>query len=234
MEPGRDTFNVEFRDFKVNTLPQEPLSLFQAFMPLFIIEKWVDYTNEWVAYLIENGVTDSWNHDLRPTSRLQKWEPTTTSEVYLFHGILIYIGIHTEITVTDYWKNPRSGEQLPTHPFIKFMPYNRFQLLYRHISLVRYTELQHNDVILLVFQYVNEWSDPIQKTSTELFCPGTHLAVDESMTRYNYRKKQGDRYIPSKPIPLGFKAWVVAQQGYFLRWIWHQPGANYGPVGVER
>jgi hypothetical protein len=26
----------------------------------------------------------------------------------------------------------------------------------------------------------------------------------------------------------------VAQLGIFLRWIWHQPGAEHGPVGVER
>jgi hypothetical protein len=40
--------------------------------------------------------------------------------------------------------------------------------------------------------------------------------------------------VPGKPTDTGFKVWVVAQLGIFLWWIWHQPGAEHGPVGVER
>jgi len=29
---------------------------------------------------------------------------------------------------------------------------------------------------------------------------------------------------------MGFKIWVVAERGLFLRWIWHVPGK--GPVGI--
>ncbi|EXK78883.1 hypothetical protein FOQG_16467 [Fusarium oxysporum f. sp. raphani 54005] len=39
-------FNVERRDIKVNQLPQEPLYLFQYFVPLFLLNSWVKYTNE--------------------------------------------------------------------------------------------------------------------------------------------------------------------------------------------
>ncbi|EXU96031.1 transposase IS4 domain protein [Metarhizium robertsii] len=36
--------------------------------------------------------------------------------------------------------------------------------------------------------------------------------------------------MPYKPIPIGFKVWVMAQQGYFLQWNWHERGN--GSVGV--
>jgi hypothetical protein len=36
--------------------------------------------------------------------------------------------------------------------------------------------------------------------------------------------------IPTKPIPTGYKVWVVAESGYFLRWLWHTHGK--GPVGL--
>ena len=36
-----------------------------------------------------------------------------------------------------------------------------------------------------------------------------------------------------KPIPVGFKIWVIAQQGFFIYWLWHITGAKYGAVGVE-
>jgi hypothetical protein len=41
-------------------------------------------------------------------------------------------------------------------------------------------------------------------------------------------------YVPGKPTDIGFKVWVMDQLGIFLRWIWHQPGARYGPIGIER
>jgi len=37
--------------------------------------------------------------------------------------------------------------------------------------------------------------------------------------------------IPSKPIPTGYKVWVVAQQGYILSWLWHSKRS--GPVGIK-
>ncbi|KFA53536.1 hypothetical protein S40293_09877 [Stachybotrys chartarum IBT 40293] len=38
--------------------------------------------------------------------------------------------------------------------------------------------------------------------------------------------------VPSKPTPTGFKVWVVAQQGYFLQWIWHTPKSL--PAGIRK
>jgi hypothetical protein len=53
------------------------------------------------------------------------------------------------------------------------------------------------------------------------------------MIRYTGRNSEVT-YVPGKPTDIGFKVWVVAQLGIFLRWTWHQPGAEHGPVGVER
>ncbi|KFA79912.1 hypothetical protein S40288_10407, partial [Stachybotrys chartarum IBT 40288] len=38
--------------------------------------------------------------------------------------------------------------------------------------------------------------------------------------------------VPKKPTPIGFKVWVVAQQGYFLQWIWHTPKSM--PAGIRK
>ena len=89
-------FNVEMRDLKVNQLPQEPLYLFQYFVPLSLVNSWVKYTNKWVNSLLERGIIDSWNHDLKEQSRLQDWKPTSAAEIYIWLGIMIYIGIHKE------------------------------------------------------------------------------------------------------------------------------------------
>lgn len=39
--------------------------------------------------------------------------------------------------------------------------------------------------------------------------------------------------IPSKPIPEGFKIWVLANEGYVLDQIWHAKGENKGPVDLD-
>ncbi|KAJ0127350.1 hypothetical protein HZ326_29546 [Fusarium oxysporum f. sp. albedinis] len=75
--------------------------------------------------------------------------------------------------------------------------------------------------------------DHLQQATTELCEPGSHLAVDEAMIRYTGRNKQVTR-VPNKPVDTGFKVWIAAQLGIFMRWIWHQPGARYGPVGVQK
>ncbi|KAJ3454397.1 hypothetical protein MRS44_018291 [Fusarium solani] len=160
-------FHVERRELKVNQLPQEPLSLFQHFVPLSLVNSWVEYTNSWVNSLLERGVIDSWGHELKQGSRLQAWTPTSAAEVYIWLGILIYIGIHKEIEVEDHWKTPRLGDQCPEHSIIKFMPYNRFQLLHRHLRPFDYTKFDDDESFPAVFQCAQPWSEHIQYASTE-------------------------------------------------------------------
>src|SRR5205809_7805099 len=37
--------------------------------------------------------------------------------------------------------------------------------------------------------------------------------------------------IPNKPIPLGYKIWVMADGGYFLQWNFHAKGE--GPISLD-
>jgi hypothetical protein len=64
----------------------------------------------------------------------------------------------------------------------------------------------------------------------EFWIPGTDIAVDEGMERFQGRS-QDNLTIPSKPQPIGFKVWCTAQQGYTLHWIFHQK--TKGPVGIK-
>lgn len=54
-------------------------------------------------------------------------------------------------------------------------------------------------------------------------------SIDEAMVPFSGKSKVIVR-MPYKPIPIGFKVWVMAQQGYFLQWNWHERGN--GSVGV--
>ncbi|EXM13229.1 hypothetical protein FOTG_18316 [Fusarium oxysporum f. sp. vasinfectum 25433] len=82
------------------------------------------------------------------------------------------------------------------------------------------------------FQAAEEWSNHIQRVSIELYYPGTNLTVDECMIPFTGRSKE-TTLVKGKPTPVGFKVWVIAQQGYFLQWLWHVKASPYKAVTVE-
>jgi hypothetical protein len=134
-------FKLEYRDFKINPLPKEPLELFQLFIPISLIQSWVDYTNSWVTYLLKNAVIDNWNTPLSEHSRILKWEGISTSTAYVWLGVVIYLGIHREISIKDHWRAPSLGDQRPLHSIIKFMPLRKFELINRYFRTFDYTKV---------------------------------------------------------------------------------------------
>ncbi|KAJ4264586.1 hypothetical protein NW764_16700 [Fusarium oxysporum] len=211
-------FNLEYRDFRINPLPKEPLELFQLFIPISLVQSWIEYTNSWVAHLLENAVIDSWNTPLSEQSRILKWEGISTATAYVWLGVLIYLGIHREISLKDHWKAPSLGDQRPLHSIIKFMPLRKFELITRYFRTFDYTKLDVRDESDLpkTFQAAEEWSNHIQKC----------------MVPFTGRSKE-TTLVKGKPTPEGFKVWVIAQQGFFLQWLWHVKSSPYTAVTVE-
>ncbi|KZL84279.1 hypothetical protein CI238_13510, partial [Colletotrichum incanum] len=80
-----------------------------------------------------------------------------------------------------------------------------------------------------VYQKVNGWSAHIQETGDSFYTAGTDLTVDEAMVRFTGRSLETTTVL-TKPIPTGYKIWILAQSGYCLRWLWHVHGK--GPYGL--
>lgn len=116
---------VPSRELQVQQLPQRPLELFQLFVPYFLVTKWVEYTNKWVESLLRNP-------DLGPAAQMEACH--RRRGIYLACDPF-YIGIHAEIRVRDHWKTSRPGQERPDHSIIKYMTYDRFQLIQRHLRL---------------------------------------------------------------------------------------------------
>ncbi|SCO87597.1 uncharacterized protein FRV6_11724 [Fusarium oxysporum] len=201
-------FNIEYRDFQIKSLPQKTLELFQLFVPISLVQSWIEYTNDWVAHLIENAVINNWNSPLKEHSRILQWE-----------------GISAATAL---------GDQRPLHPVTKFMPLRKFELITRYFRTFDYTKLDVSDKSDLpkVFQAAEPWSDHIQNVSAELFIPGTNLAVDKYIIAYKGRSKE-TTLVKNKPTPVGFKVWVIAQHGFFLRWLWHMKRSPYKAIVIK-
>jgi hypothetical protein len=89
-----EPFLVPKCPFEVHDLPISPLKLFQHFLPIWLIESWVDYTNRKPG---PDGCTIT----------------TSISEIYMI-AMMIYIDLNPQKSYRDYWKGPKAGE-MPRH-----------------------------------------------------------------------------------------------------------------------
>src|SRR6185312_4001805 len=205
----------------IASLPNTLFDLFQLFCPLNLVQQWVKYTNERPFWVTKEG--NQAHHAQGPSrqySRQNAWKPTTISEIYIFFGILIYMSAHEEAYIPDYWSLSN-----PPHDISRFMSRNRFMLLYRRFSMWDRTTDE-----ISTFERIDPWSTHIQRISMQLWKPGSRVAIDEAMVKFTGRSTDTVN-LPSKPIPIGYKIWVLADHGYFLRWSFHQKGQ--GPVNLN-
>ena len=164
------------------------------------------------------------------------WKPVTSSEILAYLRIHIYIEIHVEPHVNDYWNT--SEEDGPIHPLVrKTMSIHRWNQIdrYLHIwdpALDRLFERPDDKV------RPHEKVDPLWKLLSLSFQrywkPGRDLAIDECIEGFTGRTCDIVN-IPTKPTPIGFKIWVLADNGYVLDLLWHVKGdgQNQGPQGLR-
>ena len=219
-----DPFEVEDRDPVVTDLPSSPLAIFQAFLPVKLLQEWADATNAHVAAIIDSN---------EPTpARLTKpvWVPVTTNEIYVFIGMVICMSNASETAITDYWRSYTPGSLHPIYPWTAHMPLRRFEALWRYIRFYDYSDFEPKKTSQKAYLRVEKWSRHIQETTTKFYTPGSKIAVDECMQQFAGRSDLRVT-IPNKPTPEGIKIWSVGQDGILLRWLWHQPAS--GAVNLD-
>lgn len=199
-------------------LPQGLFDIFVLFCPADMVDQWVKYVNERHIHLDNHQEGPRQQHSLYNT-----WEPTCKEEIYLFFGILLYMS-HVQVpSIYEYWETSSAN---PIHPITRFMSRDRFIQLYRRFCTWDTSNLS----ITSVFDKIKSWSDHIQQISTTYWKPSSEISVDEAMVRFCGRSSD-TVHLPSKPIPIGYKVWVVADSGYFLKWSFHSKGD--GPVEYD-
>ncbi|RKK21506.1 hypothetical protein BFJ67_g17243 [Fusarium oxysporum f. sp. cepae] len=114
------------------------------------------------------------------------------------------------------------------------MPLWRFEIISRYIRTFDHTllDLGNEEDLPKAFQAAEPWSDLIQKVSAQLYIPGNNITVDECMVPFTGRSKD-TTLVKNKPTPVGFKVWVIAQNGLFIRWMWHVKASPYTAIIVE-
>ena len=151
------------------------------------------------------------------------WFNTSPTELRAFLGVLVYRSLYPHPKHKDFW-NIHTIK--PVHiGLTNALSRDRFAQLESCIHL------SDPDVKGDVFSKLEPVNSMLLATCKAFWQPSSTLAVDECMSRFTGRAKEKIS-IPTKPIPTGFKGWVIADQGYFLHWFWHAKGD--GPQGIGK
>ena len=190
------------------TCANDPLAIFLLYYTPEIIDIIVRNTNDFILKPQKDTAKNR--------SRVYDQVPTNRHEIYQYFGIRIYMTIHIENEIQDYWSNKPNA---PIHSIAKIMSRDRFQALHRRVRLAggetqgpykRVSSLQ--DILTttnnIAFQVI-ELSNHIQNINLKHWVPGHKVAADEIMVRYDGQSKEVVT-IPSKPTPTGFKIQAIA------------------------
>jgi hypothetical protein len=214
-----EAMDVPERDFVVKTLPPTPLKLFQLFLPESLVQQWADYTN------------DPANAPANEGARQSHWIATSAAELWIWIGVWIYMISHMEYRLEDFWRAPGPNRYIPSHPIIKFITFDRFFLIKRRLCVFDRSSIHSG--MPAPYCKVNDWANIIMEAAITAVNVGTFVAVDEGMVMFEGRSRH-KLTIKTKPTDTGLKVWLLGALGYILQWIWHSPGAKFGPVGVEQ
>jgi hypothetical protein len=91
-----------------------PKSLFSLFFTNLVLDRVVRYTNlNTERVRVDPIATRAKNIRFHDSLNQLPWKPATSSEILAYLGILIYIGIHIEPYIDDYWNT--NEEDRPIH-----------------------------------------------------------------------------------------------------------------------
>ena len=218
--PPFNPMKIANLEYGLGKLPQHVAStsynVFSLFFSDDILQRIVEYTNE---YAEEHCSSID-----KPHAR--KWYSTTLKELRAYIATSIYMGVHSESSVSEYWN--RDSSVGPLHPMVyDRISANRWQQIDRCLRIS-----QPSSPHPTLFDKLEDLSEHLRRAFKQYWTPGTHLTVDESIQRFQGRS-DATVNIPSKPVPEGYKIWVLANAGYVMDWIFHAKGNKQGPVDLD-
>lgn len=163
-----------------------PMQLLQYFLPTQLMQEFAQYTN-----------------DAAP----RDWPHTTTSELYAFLGIHIYMGIDRLPSTEMYWSEKYA------HSFVtSLFSRDRFKELLRYFRVVPapVAATPRNPI-----PHVRVLAEKLNQSFSSHFTPINDFTIDEAICAWKGRSPI-KQYIPSKPHKYGYKLYCLASEGYLL------------------
>jgi hypothetical protein len=146
-------------------------------------------------------------------SHMVKWKDLTVDEFKTFLGLFYWMGLVRLPDMEDHWSTEAIFKNIK---FKEHMSRDRFLQILRHMKF-------HDSSLKVLTSPENKLSvlmDAVLQNSKVFYTPSSTLSLDESMVSFKGRHKD-KVFMPSKPIRIGFKAFVVceADTGFLLEWM---------------
>ncbi|QSS59577.1 hypothetical protein I7I51_09013, partial [Histoplasma capsulatum] len=137
----------------------------------------------------------------------REWQPTTSTEIKVFLGQIIYMGVHKSPAIGDYWN--RNDVQGPVHSSRLHMGQKQFEQIKRYIHISNPRRPESSSFI----QKLEPLYFNFHAACWKYYNPGSNLSIDEMMIRFFGRFKYTVK-MPQKPIKQGYKVFGLGEQGY--------------------
>jgi hypothetical protein len=187
--------------------------LFGVFFDEIVMNKLTRFTNR--NYKL-NGLAKD-RQEGRP-----EMKPVRRAEMAGFIGILIYAGTEAIKDMYSLWN---TDEASPIHMLVqRAMSRRRWKKINKWFCL--YAKGMHEKPgDKSPHQKVDAFSRYLQKKFMAYWIPGRNLAIDEAIVRFQGRASETVN-IPTKPDPIGFKVWLLGDNGYIMSWRFHTRGGR--------
>lgn len=144
------------------------------------------------------------NNSIGPQSRLNDWVPTDSSEMKVFLGIIIWMGLDRKPTMKDYW----SRSEFYASQASKYMSRNRFEILLKMWHFSNNEDCPPGDRLFKIQSLV----DILNRNVKQCMIPSEMLCIDESMVPFRGRISFR-QYIKGKRHKFGFKLFKLCLKG---------------------
>ena len=186
---------------------------FQLFITPLVISIMVCSTNGYAA-AVRNETEEL------PFTR--DWREVDEAEMYRYLGCRLYMGLDPRKRRESYWEKE-------TGYLRKFISLVRFEQIHRYFHL----RDCHADPIRPEEPWwvkLEPVASLIREAFKKAYLPSSEVTVDEAMEKFEGRNAHTVK-MKNKPIPEGFKLWVLADAGYVWSWLFHSK--LEGPEGSE-
>ena len=178
----------------------QPNFFFEVFLNDEVIEFFVAETNSYAEKVCQNMV-------IKRSSLFRKWEPTNATEMRVFVGLVLHMGVINLPRLSDYWSN---DPMYKTYLRSKYMSRNRFYLLLHFWHF----EINGNNERLNKIEFLmNHWNNTMKR----IYCPNENFSLDESVVLWR-RRTIFRQYIKGKKHKCGVKFYELCESdGLILR-----------------
>ena len=130
-----------------------------------------------------------------------RWKYTTVEEIKLFHGLILWMGIHSNKDYKDNWSN----DYIYSSNISKFMSRNRFMMLNTFLHLDDSKKDPKTDKIFNI-RYVLNY---LNKLFQDLYKPSKFICIDECMIKLCSTNEYKENLFRKKNEHQGIKALLL-------------------------